>query len=208
MYIKTFFISFILLFTSCTSIDFSLKQDHIQLFKENTLIIEGSGDIEYINNLKLSNINIVQNVYLMHNNSVLTVEQLYTDSSYSFDGAIKKTIWIGFSDYIYSKEFAQSNVSFFSLKSKKDSSRLYLIAQSQNKKRIQLLYGKNEKLFYAIIKAIKNNTSIKDINKLQSDDIVELHDPKSYIKTTWSEKNIIIDGLVHKDGGKPIKSIK
>ena len=140
---------------------------------------------------------------------ILSVEELNADSGYRFDGAIQKTVSIGFEGYSYTKVFSKGDINFFYLVDKQNrDKKLYLIAQNQNKKRIQFVYGTNEKLFYEIVEAVKNDTTVKGTNISQQELLDSSMEPKRYIQTTWSHKNTILDGLVYKLGGRVKRPLK
>lgn len=211
MRIKAFYLAILFLFTSCSTLNLNINQDKIELLKDhNQTIIAGTGQIIYKNNIKLNNINIYQTIYKMDNtHHVLCVEELYADSGYRFDGAIQKTVSIGFGGYSYSKVFSKGDISFFYLTDKQNrDKKLYLIAQNQNKKRIQFVYSKNKKLFYEIVEAVKRGTTVQSTNVSQKELVDNSMELKSYIQTTWSQKNTILDGLVYKLGGRVKKPLK
>jgi hypothetical protein len=211
MRIKALFLLLLLLFTSCSTLKLNINQDKIELLKDhNTTIIAGTGQILYKNSIKLNNINIYQTVYKMDNSQyILSVEELYADSGYRFDGAIQKTVSIGFESYSYTKVYSRGNISFFYLTDKQNRDRkLYLITQNQNKKRIQFVYCTNEKLFYEIVEAVKSNTTVQSTNISQQELPDSSMEPRSYIQTTWNQKNTILDGLVYKLGGRVKRPLK
>ena len=140
---------------------------------------------------------------------ILSLEELNADSGYRFDGAIQKTVSIGFEGYSYTKVYSRGNISFFYLTDKQNRDRkLYLITQNQNKKRIQFVYCRNEKLFYEIVEAVKSNTTVQSTNISQQELPDSSMEPRSYIQTTWSHKNTILDGLVYKLGGRVKRPLK
>ncbi|MDH4943933.1 hypothetical protein [Sulfurimonas sp. C5] len=196
-----------LFLTACTSPSIYFSDKSVNIITDKQLTVEINGNIRYKTILKLTNIKIGQYVYEVTKGNMLTVEELSVDTTYKFHGSISKTVGIGFSNYKYDEVFSKANMSFFELTNKDEKEKtLYLITYNRNKKNVKFIYGDNKKLFNEILEAIKNDKALLNIQ----DVIIKQNKQKAqdYIKTTWSEKNIILDGLIYEEGGSPLRILQ
>ncbi|WP_304543782.1 hypothetical protein [Sulfurimonas microaerophilic] len=201
MYVKTVLLSIFIFFTSCSSFHINSHNNQIQLLDDKSVVLDYSAQLLYKAELKLTNIRIGQKVYKLDTKAILTTEELYAATGYQFDGSVANIVGTGFSNHIYTKEFSKGDMSFFTLKSKNGKlSNLYLIVENQNKKRIKLFYGTDKEFYYKVLDLISNGTlNSKLYNKQSLADVYS--NPKLYIDTTWSEKNIILDQLLKNSSG-------
>ena len=204
---KVFITIAILALSGCSTPYLSFSNDTLALYESNKTVASVKGQIIYKKNVKLVNINIEQYVYKLDNTSrVLVVEELSTMPTYKFYGSLDKTIWIGFENYIYKNIYRKADVVFYELTNKQTQKKLYLIAQNFNKKRIKLVYGMSHQSFDAIIASLKKQKAIEIQGTPQSSYSAQ-QDSQSYIQTSWSHKNIILDSLIYKEGGSFRKGV-
>ncbi|QOP41299.1 hypothetical protein [Sulfurimonas marina] len=203
-------VSIIFFCTSCSSPHINYNNHTIKLINKEKAIVKIPGQSIYKGILKLSNIKIGRNIYLADSGDILTVEELKAAPGYKFDGNIQNIVRIGFNNYKYHKKYTKGNISIFALEeNNSDGAIVYLIIENINRKRIKLVYGATKDIFEESVKALKDEKfiySVKAYNKSKMS--VSDINVKQYIKTTWSEKDIILNGLIYKDGGyfqKPIK---
>ena len=194
--------SVVALLAGCSTPYLSFSNDTLALCESNTTVASAKAQIIYNRDVKLVNINIEQYLYKLDGvPRVLVVEELSTMPTYKFYGSLDKTIWIGFENYIYKNIYRKGDVSFYELTNKRTKEKLYLIAQNFNKKRIKLVYGMSHQSFNVIITSLKEQQAIEMQGEPQSNYYSTTKDPQSYIQTSWSHKNIILDGLIYKEGG-------
>ena len=213
MLLKKFSISSLLtatlLLTGCSTLHLSFSDDTLSLYDSNTTVASAKGEMIYNRSLKLVNITIDQYVYKLNDTDrIVVVEELQTGTTYKFYGSINKTVWIGFEDYTYNKVHSDGDVSFFELTHKRTKEKLYLIAQNFNKKRIKFVYGISHKSFEAIIASLKAKKPLElhTIGSIPTN-FDPTKKPQEYIQTSWSHKNIILDGLIYKEGGSFRKAL-
>jgi len=192
----------LLFFTSCSNPHLSYKNDKLAINTKDQVIIEGNNISVYKNKINLSNINIYQYVLQLNNGAIVTYERISVSSGYVFSYGVNRVIGNVFNKYDYESVGVQGNIHFFKLVNKKET--LYLVVENMNKKGLKMIYGINENIFNEILDALKNEKSIRIENYTNRKNSIE--DYTQYIKSNWNMKNLIIDNIITKIGGK--KSIK
>jgi len=166
---------------------------------QDTIIIKETSVPVYNNQINLSNINIYQNVVQSNNGSIITYESISVSSGYVFSYGVKRIVGNIFNKYNYESVAMQGNIHFFKLANKKET--LYLVVENMNKRGLKMIYGMNENIFNKIIDAVKNAKTIKIENHTNTKKDVTV-DYALYIKSNWNIKNLIIDNIITKMGGK------
>lgn len=182
---------------ACTTTKLSFNQEDIIITShsnQNTLPITHLIDKDY---LKLSNMKIEYHVVQFEDTSIAVLEELEPNTTYMFDGSISKIVSIGFKNYISKQVYAKGDMSFFILREKLDTTKLlYLTLYNRNKKHIKLIYTTDKKLFQTILDNFEMEEKIEIVSQNNIANNLKEKDAKNYIQTSWSEKSLILDGLL------------
>ena len=194
---------FILIITSgCSSPHIVHNDDNkeLSLVMDGKSVAQGEGDLLYSNLINLIHIKVYQNVYKMSFGRILSVEEAYADTGYVFDNSIEMLVHYIFDAY-YTKQVDRiGNIFCYQLEAKKDGKKLYLFVENQNKKLLKFVYGFDKQEFDSLIVLMK--TGNKDIvHNLKQSSIHK--EPKFYLKSTWSHKQIVFSELVKRVGRGP-----
>jgi hypothetical protein len=183
-------------FTACSSVyNYSLQEN---------ILAKNSYSVQSEQNIYLSNIKIYQSKYDVEKGT-LCYDYAQTLPGYSFENNAKRLIHILFDTNTYKQLHRVGNVYFFQIEND-----LYLVLNKLSKKRIELLYGMDKKSFDVIynilLEAKENGTNIQD-QDLRSF-VLKANASGCTHTINWNPKMIIIDGLLKKDGAKPIRRIR
>lgn len=211
MFFKITLASLLLIsFSSCTSPTIKYNNKHkLEIVLDNKTIIEGLGTLSYENRVNLININIYQRVLNLDNDTIITYENVDISTGYRLTYGINRTVGIIFPEFNYALIATHGNLHFFKLFNSNGS--LYLIVENMNKKGLRLVYGMPKTTFEAIQIAINKNRSvvIPTISGSKPKNSITKKIASSYVKSGWSNKNIILDTMITKIGHKkPIKYFK
>ncbi len=181
-------------FTACSSVyNYSLQEN---------ILARYSYSVQSEQNIYLPNIKIYQSKYNVEKGT-LCYDYAQTLPGYSFENNAKRLIHILFDTNTYKQLHRVDNVYFFQI-----DNDLYLILNKLSKKRIELLYGLDKKSFDVIynilLEAKENGTNIQDLRSFA----LKANANGCIHTINWNPKMIIIDGLLKKDGGKPIRRIR
>ena len=186
---------------ACASPSIQQVDDYtLQIQLDDTRTIKGYGKILYKSRVNLSNINIYQYVYMMEDGLILTYEDAQVGTSYKLSYGVKRMVDIIFPNYNISSIESKGNFYFISLKNYNET--IYLILENINKKRYKLVYGFDKNTFNNLFNTIVNDKDIviKSKAKHKSNDITV--DPKNYIQSGWNQRNITLDVILTKTGGR------
>ncbi len=180
-------------FTACSSVyNYSLQEN---------ILAKNSYSVQSEQNTNLPNIKIYQSKYDVEKGT-LCYEYAQTLPGYSFEDNAKRLIHILFDTNAFKQLHRVGNVYFFQIEND-----LNLILNKPSKKRIELLYGMDKKSFDVIynilVEAKENSTNIQDLRSF----VLKANASGCKYTINWNPKMIIIDGLLKKDGGKPIRRI-
>ena len=199
----TILVFMLLFFTSCNAPHLSYDDNKLAITIQDQVITEANSASIYKNKINLPNINIYQYVLKLNNGSIITYEAISVGPGYVFSYGVNKIVGNVFKKYNYESVGMQSNIHFFKLFNKKET--LYLVVENINKRGLKMIYGINENIFNKIIDTLKKNKTIKIEDNTNTKNEVAV-DHTQYIKSNWNMKNLIIDNIITKIGGK--KSIK
>jgi len=200
---KTILISSLcILLSACSTPHIEHKNNTLLISVHNKSLIEGQGKLLYENRVNLSNLYIDQKVYLMCNGSVVTYEDASASLGYQYNYGMKRTVGIIFPHYRYDLLDTKGNIFFFKLVNKQETQ--YMILENMNKKRIKMVYGLDKYTFDTIFNAFVRDAKIA--NEVEKTKQKLADDKSSYIKSSWSNKNIILDTIISKS--KSIKRVK
>ena len=164
-------------------------------------LAEGKGSLLYSNLINLIHIKVYQNVYKMQSGTVLSVEEAYADTGYMFDKSVDMLVYYIFEEYYTKKVERIGNIFCYELTAKHDEKKLYLFVENQNKKLLKLVYGFDKEQFDALISLMKTGNNIDTrSNTLAS---ASLQKPQTYLKSSWSHKQIVFSELVKRVGSGP-----
>ena len=194
---KTILTSLMVLFSACSTPHIKNINDTLQITSKEQSLISDTGKVLYESRVNLVNINVLQKVYKMSNGSILTYEDASLSTGYIYSYGMSRTVGLIFPQYNTELLDTQANMYFFKLSNEKDT--LYMILENMNKKRIKLLYGFTKESFTNISKSIVNN---KEINITSAINLNESTSYDSYVKSRWNSKNIILDTIITKMGGR------
>ena len=206
MIIKTLVLILLFLFlNACTSSRLNFNHKNITIVnnanKEQTFCTQ----LIYKDYVKLSNMKIEYSILELSNSGVvLVLEEIQPNSGYVFDNGLSNIVSIGFEKYSFRKIASQGNMSSYVLKDKTDDTKiLYLYIFNRNKKHLKLMYTRDKTFFdttgnFLYKDAQKNNVTLNNHTNL-----TQHKDLKKYIQTNWSEKNLILDGLLKKSPAFP-----
>ena len=185
-----YFILILTFFIGCSSKNIIYKEDTVTQSRASKL---------YENRLRLAHINVYQNVYQLDNNDIVTHEEAYVDSGYSFAKSVNVLIGRIFNTNNYQDIERFANIYFYMLRL--NSGNIYVIVQNTNKKKLDILYGNKKDLFEKFIKDIKVQQPVKlqgSLNDFKEQNVNAVQ----YIKSDWNYKNIIFSELIKKQGGR------
>jgi len=182
-------------FTACSMPTIAVTQNSVDLKLKDESIIKLDAQQVYKKRVKLSNINIYQNVLLIDNESYVVYERANATTGYKFTYGVNRNIYTIFPEYSSELINREGNLYFYKLK--RNDETLYVIAQNLNQKGLDLLYGMHHSIFLKILNgSLKSQEQTKNIlsekNSPQSSDTI----PAEMIKSGWNEKNIILDNII------------
>ena len=190
--------SLIAVLSACSMPHIENNNNTLQITQKDKSSIKGTGKLMYESRVNLVDIDVQQKVYLMDNGSVLTYEDAPVSTGYVYSYGMRRTIGIIFPQYSYDLIDTKANIYFFKLYSKTDTE--YLILEHMNKKRIKLVYGLSESVFQSIFDSLVNDKKMPNSIDVTSQKILD--DKSLYIKSRWNSKNLILDGIITKMGGR------
>ncbi|MEA2072488.1 MAG: hypothetical protein U9O86_02800 [Campylobacterota bacterium] len=194
---KTILTSLMVLFSACSTPHIKNINDTLQITSKEQSLISDTGKVLYESRVNLVNINVLQKVYKMSNGSILTYEDASLSTGYIYSYGMSRTVGLIFPQYNTELLDTQANMYFFKLSNEKDT--LYMILENMNKKRIKLLYGFTKESFTNISKSIVNNKEINITSAINPNKSISYD---SYVKSRWNSKNIILDTIITKMGGR------
>ncbi|MBN2816949.1 MAG: hypothetical protein JXQ67_09715 [Campylobacterales bacterium] len=187
-----------LFLSACTTAQLAFNQENITITDNSNKKQIITTNLIYEDYLKLSNMKIKYGVVKFDNGAIAVLEELSPNSEYMFDGSVSKTVLIGFNNYFYEKVNSVGNINFFVLKEKSNSTILYLTLYNRNKKDMKLIYTDNKNLFDTIQKKFNIDDKLIKSEEASNKIIIDTtkQNAKRFIQTNWSEKNLILDGLL------------
>lgn len=191
-------ISLCILLSACTIPHIEHKNNTLLISMHNKNLIKATGKLIFEHRVNLINLYIDQKVYLMESGSVITYEDATVTSGYQYNHGMKRTVGIIFFNYSYDLLDTKGNLFFFKLTNREDTQ--YMILENMNKKRVKMVYGLDEYTFNNIFHALSKNEKIPKSLEQTKQKLV--HDKSTYIKSNWSNKNIILDTLITKPMSK------
>jgi hypothetical protein len=202
---KHIFLPLAILLSGCSTANIvnNEQNNSLEIKTQDMSIIKSSGSLVYESRVNLSNINIYQRVYKIQNGALITYEDINVASGYIFNKGINPIVQDVFKPlYTYEFIYSKGNLFFYTLTPKdKSKNKEYLIVENLNKRALKFVYGLDKSGFEKIIDALKNDLTLQ-IPK-QSKKNAPAQDLKSYIKSNWNYKNIVLDNLVSKVGNGP-----
>jgi len=190
--------SLILLFNACSTPHIENNDNTLAISMHDKDIIKADGKLIYESRVDLLNIDVEQKVYIMDNGSILTYEYASVSTGYIYSYGMNRTVGILFPQYNYDLIDTKGNIHFFKLYNKEEV--IYMILENMNKKRIKMVYGLSKNTFDSLFNTLVNEKELV-INR-ESLKQTFLLDKSTYIKSRWSNKNIILDTIITKMGGR------
>jgi len=187
------------MFSACTTPHIHNNKNILEITMKDKSVVKGIGELIYQNRVNLVNIDIEQKVYLMNNGSILTYEDAPVSTGYVYSYGMKRTVGIIFPQYNYDLIDTKGNIFFFKLSNQNEIE--YMILENMNKKRIKFVYGLSEKIFQSIFDTLVNRKKMPDNITSKNQKVIK--DESLYIKSKWNSKNIILDTIIKKVGGRP-----
>ena len=187
------------MFSACTTPHIHNNKNILEITMKDKSVVKGIGELIYQNRVNLVNIDIEQKVYLMNNGSILTYEDAPVSTGYVYSYGMKRTVGIIFPQYNYDLIDTKGNIFFFKLSNQNETE--YMILENMNKKRIKFVYGLSEKIFQSIFDTLVNRKKMPDNITSKNQKVIK--DKTLYIKSKWNSKNIILDTIIKKVGGRP-----
>jgi len=193
---------FIVLLSACATPHIQNNNNILEITMNDKSLIKEKGHLLYKNRVNLGDINVEQKVYLMKNATVLTYEDASVSSGYVYNYGMNRTIGILFPDYNYNLVDTKGNIHFFILSDKE--TKIYMILENMNKKRIKMIYGLSQKVFEELFDTLVSEKEVDiDSNFSHTTYQITINEDKSkYIKSRWNSKNIILDAIITKMGGR------
>lgn len=172
----------------------------LQIQFDTNKTITGHGEIIYKNRVNLTNIYIDQYVYKLDSELILSYEDAVVGTTYQFNYGVNRMLSIIFSEYNTSVIDNKVNLYFIELKNETEV--IYLILNNINKKRYKFIYGFNKDTFNGIYNSIMNDKEVLVHSAVRHDKDKIISNPQKYIHSNWNPKNIVLDTILQKVGGR------
>lgn len=191
----------LLLLSGCNTaqINYNDKNRTFQYRVNDRLIVESRAKKVYENRLRLANINIYQNVYILENGNIVTHEEAYADPTYVFIASIDLLVHRIFDKYHAQFIKRVGNVYFYKLTSSDKT--LYMLVQNRNKKKLDFLYGTDKDGFEALVKSVTHSNVKNSFSTVVQNKPSSTLNAVEYIQSSWSYKHSIFSELVKREGG-------
>ena len=195
-----------LLFLSACATQPSLHYDNhekVSIVMNDKILFEGKGNLVYTHRINLQSLSIKQSVLQMSDATLLSYEDAKVQSGYQFTHGMNRLIHLLFNNYQSKLVATKGNIFLYELADLNQKERIYLILENMNKKRVKLLYGLDKERFDVLSKILlKTSTSTLHVVQIKQKTQKKPINASMQIKTQWSYKNIILDGMIRKVGGK------
>ena len=200
---KTIITSLAILLGACASPKIHKVDDYtLQIEFDDNKAITGYGKIIYKSRVNLTNINIYQNVYKLDSGLILTYEDASISTGYQFNYGVNKMVGIIFNDY--NAKIISNKGNFYFIELQNYNETLYLILDNMNKKRYKLVYGFDKDTFYNIYDQVINDVQALVNSDTTNKKSIKTKEPQLYINSSWNQRNIILDVILTKIGGRVV----